>query len=138
MNWNIDPRYDIAVNADVMRFVREKNVSAHTDVSEELFRAVDGVTGAALYCPDYDRAAFVVAHLPDSRIFALAYGMKAYALRVGKEAEADAVGDGATVTPEIGPGWVTFDPFLVDVKTVDMRALLKRWTARAMEYVVGL
>lgn len=138
MAWEVDPRFDMPVNADIMRFVRAQQPSAHSDVSEELYRAIKGVPGAAIYCPDNAAFAWVAAHTPDCRIFALGYGMRAYALRVGAEAEAEAVADGAILAPEIGRGCIVFDPFRVDVKTTGMRVLLARWTTRAMGFVAAI
>lgn len=138
MPWKIDPRFDLPVNSDVLRYVRETNPSAHSDVSEELYRAIDGLPGAALFCPDNARYAWVAAHTNDNRIFALAHGMKAYALRVGSDAMDEAVVNGGMPMPEIGADWIAFDPFLVEVKTADMRALLKHWTLRARDYVTTL
>ena len=138
MAWVLDPRFDVPVNAEVVHFIRANRPSAHSDVAEQLYRAIRGVPGAAFYCPDNAGYAWVVAHTSDGRIFGLAYGMRSYALRVGAEGEAEAVADGAVLAPEIGRGWICLDPFNVEVNTADMRLRLAHWTARAMRFVAAL
>lgn len=138
MSWTLDPRFAILLNADVLRCIGRTNVSAHSDVASELIDAVQPLPGEETYCPDPARYAFVAAHTADLRIFALSYGLKAFALRVGSKAVAEAGLDGAAPASEFGSDWVQFDPFVVDVKTADMRTRLRAWTARAFAYVSSI
>ena len=129
--WALPERLDVAHNESVARFIERVRPSAHSDVATELALAAEELPGIGTHCPDPARYAYVVLHDGAGRIFALAFGMRGFALRVGADAMDEAIADGAEADPGIGEGWVVFDPFRVDERTGAARARLKRWTARA-------
>ena len=68
ISWTIDRRFVTPANADVLRFLRQGNPSAHSEVAEELIRSGASLPGVHHYCPDPARDAFVVLHLEDPTI----------------------------------------------------------------------
>jgi len=129
--WALPERLNVAQNESVARFIERARPSAHSDVATELTLAAEGLPGVGAYCPDPACYAYVVLHDVAGGIFALAFGMRGLALRVGVGAIEEAIAEGAETEPGIGEGWAVFDPFRVDERTEATRARLKRWTARA-------
>src|SRR5512146_2961472 len=127
-----EPRFKISWNAEVIAFIRAENPFAHSDVSSLLIEIGKGLPGAEVYCPSYSNCAYVVLHDNESRIFAITYGMRGLAFRVGESGYADALGDWGTPVPEIGSDWMRFEPWPLDVKRADTDARLRRWAARAL------
>ncbi len=133
MRWTLPDRLSIPRNESVARFLDRAQPSAHSDVATELTLAADGLPGAAAYCPDPQRYAYLVLHDERGTIFGLAYGMRGLALRIGADALDEASREGAEAEAEIGRGWAVFDPFRVDERTEITRARLKRWCARSYQ-----
>lgn len=127
-----DPRFFIPFNADVMEFVRRANPFAHTDVGGRLIDLGKELPGTTAYCPSYKSCAYVVLHTDTDRIFAIAYGQRGLAFRIGASALDAAIADGGAPTPEIGPGWLAFAPY--DSRTVKWTAVrLRHWCAQAFQ-----
>lgn len=127
-----DPRFRIAGNEDVLDFIRRANPFAHDGVGTILFELGDRLPGAHAYCPLPSSYAYVVLHTTESRIFAIAFGMRTIAFRVA--APADAPADGGMPAPEIGPSWVSVDPWDRGART-EARERLTRWGERALRDV---
>jgi hypothetical protein len=131
ISWTIDRRFVTPANADVLRFLRQGNPSAHSDVAEELIRSGASLPGVHHYCPDPARYAFVVLHLEDATIVGLAFGQSTLALHLPELRVAEAVRDGGTVAPELGPTWVRFEPWANHEPLAESRRRLTRWCAVA-------
>jgi hypothetical protein len=129
--WNIDPKFRIAANASIIRFLDEVSPSAHSDVASELINAVRNFDGASWYCPDIPKYAFVVVHTSENVIFGIAYGMTAYAIRIDQIDIEAALAEGAKRLPELGNDWVHFNPFDVNVSLDVSRQKLRKWTSKA-------
>jgi hypothetical protein len=131
MRQPLPDRLRIPENARVVRFLERQAPSAHSDVADELERAVRGLRGAGTWCPDAPAYAWVAAHTRAGRIFALAYGQSALAVRLAPDDERAALADRGA-SDAIGPGWVRFDPFHADEPTATTRERLRRWCAAAL------
>lgn len=133
-----EPRFKTEWNARVVEFIRAENPFAHSDVGSLLLEIGKGLPGAEAYCPSYASCAYVVLHDAENRMFAIAFGMTGLAYRLSRGAYGDALDDGGKAAPEIGPDWVRFDPWPLDVKRADTDARLRRWAARAFADVRSL
>jgi hypothetical protein len=129
VRWLLPERFRIEFNADVVRFLAASEPSAHSDVASELDLAVGGLPGAKTYCPNVASYAWVAACARGTRIFAVAYGMSALALRVGAIGREDALAEGAE--PDIGPDWVRFRPFQPDEPLAITRERMRRFASIA-------
>ena len=129
--WTIDDRLDTPANADLMRYLRREHPSAHSDVAEALTAAAAGVAGVQTYCPDRDAYAFVALHLEDFTVIGPAFGMSGLALLIPEAARGDALRDGGAHAPDLGPGWVRFEPWGEAEALAESRARLARWCAVA-------
>jgi hypothetical protein len=132
VSWLVDERLRVAENRDVLAFLERSQPSAHSDVASELDLGCRGLPGVRLYCPDPSRYAWVGALDREQRIFGLAYGMRELALRVGTGQADAAVASGGELVPELGPGWVGFDAFVVDEPQVQTRARIRDWCRVAL------
>jgi hypothetical protein len=95
-------------NAAARRFLSARP-SAHSDVVEVLERAVARCPGVQLFCPEPASFAYVAAYRADRRIFAVAFGMRGVACRVGPERAVEALAAGAAREPALGADWVVID-----------------------------
>ena len=138
MKWALPPTLDKSSNQAIAAFIRRTTPSAHDDVATELALAIEGLTGVKTFCPDVHAYAYVVAYDVEGRIFALACGQSAIALRVGRERTAAAVIDGADPATDIGEDWVWFKAFDAAQRTSSLRSKLGRWCRSADAYVKGL
>jgi hypothetical protein len=129
--WIIDQRFDTPANREVLRFLRDKNPSAHSDVADELVRSAAGIPGVEHYCPDPARYAFVVLHRRDQTILGLAWGQSALAFRLPGQRIPDATRDCGTVEAELGPTWVRFEPWKDHEPLSESRGRLAHWCAVA-------
>jgi len=136
--WNIDSRFEIAENASIVGFLRRTMPSAHSDVAAALIQSADGIGGVHHYCPAPARYAFVVLHLSDFSIFGLAYGQSRLAYRVPGERIAQALGDGGSRAPELGPRWVMLEPWSDNEPLHQSRRRLARWCTIAAGSVPGI
>jgi hypothetical protein len=125
-----DQRFLIAANEDVIGFVRRTNPFAHTDVGIRVLELAKELPGAHAYCPSYMSCAYVVLHNDASRIFAIAYGQRGLAFRLAPVGYAEAVEDGGTPAPAIGPDWLSFAAYDMKGET-GTRERLTHWCARA-------
>ena len=131
-----DARFVIPENADVIEFIRRVNPFAHSDVGSVLFELGKETPGAHAYCPVPSVYSYVVLHTNPDRIFAIAFGMSGVAFRLAPEDEAAALKDGGVRATDIGAGWMGFEPWSRDPKTVT-RARLLRWCNHACELARG-
>jgi hypothetical protein len=83
------------------------------------------------YCPDPARYAFVVLHLDDATIIGVAFGQSALAFRLPEARVSEAIRDGGSLDPELGSGWVRFEPWTSHEPLVESRRRLARWCAVA-------
>lgn len=131
MKWALPQTLDNPTNQAAAAFIRRNTPSAHDDVASELSLAIEGLPGVKTFCPDVHAYAYVVAHDADGRIFALACGQSALAMRVGREQVSAAVIDGADPATDIGEDWVWFRAFDAAQSTAALRAKLGRWCRAA-------
>jgi len=127
--WVIDDGFRTRTNAKVLPFLRD--ISAHSDVAEELTRAGATVSGVRSYCPDPARYAFVAIHLDDFTIIGLAFGLSGLAFRLPEEQVQEAIREGGAVAGELGPEWVRFEPWSNHETLAQSRDRLARWCAVA-------
>lgn len=125
-----DARFKTSQNADVIEFIRVKNPFAHSDVGSIAFELAKSIPGAHAYCPSVRSMAYVAVHDDADRIFAIAFDMRGFGLRLAPASVDAAVAEGALRAPHIGPDWVTFDPWDVNDKT--RQAKIRAWTERAI------
>lgn len=134
MTWRTPPELRLPVNAGVLRYLESAQPSAHGDLAEELARAVEGLAGVSTVSPDVARCAWVAACTREKRVFALARGMRSLAVRLAADLVAAALADRGAACPELGPGWVEFDPFLADERTPITRERVRRWCGTAFRH----
>jgi len=127
--WTIDEGFYTDANAEVLRFVRRVNPSAHSDVADELTRAGAGIPGVRPYCPDYARYAFVALHLQDLTIVGIAFGTSGLAFRLPESRVTEALEDGGVIAVEIGQRWIRFAPWTDQETLAQSRRRLARWCA---------
>lgn len=132
-----DARFHVAGNEDVLEFVRRANPFAHSDVGSLLLELGKAISGASAYSPSYASYAYVVLHNHAGRIFAIAFGQRGLAFRLAPASREVALTAGATAASDIGPEWVSFDPWDVHVSAGDQRARLERWCAQAFADVAA-
>jgi len=131
--WYIDERFSIPANASVLAFIRDRELSAHSDVAEELTRSGSGLSSVHTWCPDPPRYAFVVLHLEDGTIIGLAYGMSGLAFRLPEHRVEEALCEGGIKAEEIGPGWIRFEPWTPEETLAQSHERLGRWCAVAAD-----
>lgn len=135
MVWDVSElqrRFDSARNAEALRFLAQKHPSAHSDLSEELMKSAAGLPRVSSYCPDAQSYAYVVLHTENKLIFAMALGMKDLVFKLPETQIPQARLEGGEPWPDIGPGWVGFDPFAVPTDMPGTRAKLHRWCRVAL------
>ena len=106
-----DDRFKIPPNDDVISFIRRVNPFSHSDVGSLLIDIGKAIDGSAPYCPSYGSCAYVVLHTADDRVFAISYGQHTMAFRRPLKVLDQAVADGGALEPNIGAGWVRFEPW---------------------------
>ena len=126
-----DNRFHVAGNEDVLAFVRRTNPFAHSDVGSLLLELGKGVPGSRAYSPSFAQYAYVVLHTNAWRIFAIAFGQRGLAFRLAPVSRDAASSDGGVGASDIGPDWLSFEPWHPDIPGAVQRARLERWCARA-------
>jgi hypothetical protein len=126
MSWNIDERFRIPANKEILAFLERTHPSAHSDIASALLASAKGLGGVRNYCPDIHAYAWMALHTTDQRIFALALGMNTLAFRLPPDVSQEAIRSGGEAAPEIGNGWVRFQ--------FGWNADLSRWCKTALEY----
>ena len=126
-----DERFKIPYNDGVMTFVRVANPSAHSDVGSVLLELGKTIPGAIAYSPSYRSYAYVVLHNASNHIFAIAFGQRGLAFRLPESVLPDAVADRGTLAPDIGPDWVSFNPWDPNAKAAHTDRL-RRWCVEAL------
>ena len=117
-------------NAEVVRWLAEIHPHVHSDLTLEMDLASEGLENCFEFSPSKAQYSYVLLHSATDIIFALSAGMQNLALRLPEDADA-AAADGASPAPDIGRGWVRFNPFDPDIPTKKTREKLKRWCAAA-------
>jgi len=131
MAWKIPADWRTPENNAVVAYLEQASPSAHSDVADELCRAAAGLADVRTHCPASGHYAFVVLIDRDDRIFGLARGMRGLAFRLPEDALDEARADGGADCPDLGEGWMAFEPFDANEPTDRLRARLARWCAVA-------
>ena len=126
-----DARFKIPENADVIAFIERTNPSAHSDVGSIVFDLGRAIPGAKAYCPRPSSLAYVVLHTEQSKIVAIAYGQRGFAIRLPPSDHAAAVADDGVPGPEIGAEWIKFEPFAQRSQRKPLE-VIHAWCARAI------
>lgn len=126
-----DARFHVAGNEDVLAFVRRTNPFAHSDVGSLLLALGKGVPGSRAYSPSFAQCAYVVLHTAAWRIFAIAFGQRGLAFRLTPASRLAALADGGVGASDIGPDWLSFDPWNPDMPSAVPRTRLEHWCERA-------
>ena len=106
------------VNATVLAYL--DGLSAHSDVSEALGRAVAPLGDVQTFCPDPTQYRYVAVSTCGV-VFGFAVGMAVVGFRPPPELKARALRTGAVDCPEAGPEWVSFTLFRSDWPEPDLR-----------------
>ena len=125
-----DNRFKVPANAAVIEFIRRTSPFAHSDVGIVLLELGKELPGVTAYCPSYSSCAYVVLHNDADRIFAIAYGQRGLAFRLGASSLAAGIGDGGTPETAIGDDWLSFAPYDERGQT-GAQTRLRRWAAQA-------
>jgi len=112
-----------AVNEAALSYLKDK--SAHSDVADELAKAVKGLGDVQTFCPDPSQYRYLAVST-GGVIFGFAYGMSLIAFRLNKTLTETALRTGANDIPEL-PEWVAFKLFRNDWPEFD----LKFWARKA-------
>ena len=140
MVWDVSElqhRFAIAQNADAVNFLVQTHPSAHSDLSDELQKSAEGLAGVGWFCPDVQSYAYVLLHTATDSIFAMALGMSTILYKLPKTQLESAVTDGGELRSDIGPGWISFNPFTVPVDMLGSRAKLRRWCRAAFTHAMA-
>ena len=127
MPWQVPERWRLPGNAEVIAVLEDGQLSAHSDVAEELARAAEGLPDVTRWCPDPAGYSAEVLVAAGGRIFGVASGMSGLDFRLPSNLRDAALNDGATLSPTLGPAWFRFDPFQPDVPQEQIRARLRHW-----------
>jgi hypothetical protein len=115
-----DPAAEI--NCTVFNYI--KNLSAHSDISERLLKAIKPCGDVQIFQPDVYR---YLAVSTQGIIFGFAIGQHEIAFRLNERRKAIALETGGKSFPACGPGWVVFRSFLSDYPKID----LEFWALKA-------
>ncbi|MDH5472207.1 MAG: hypothetical protein OEY61_05065 [Gammaproteobacteria bacterium] len=102
---------DKSENKDMIRFLKQHQPSAHTDIVDLLIKSVEGLPDVSFYCPDTDNHAYYIAHTSDGIMFAAAIGLSGLMFKLPKKAMSGALVKGGEVMSDISEDWVNFNPF---------------------------
>jgi len=130
MAWEITElqrRFSGNQNVEVVGFLTREHPSAHSDVTDELSKAAEGLPGVGWFCPDVQRYAYLVLHSKQDLIFGIAIGMSGLVLKLPADQNPAARLDGGEPRPEIGSGWICFNPFASPTNMAGTRAKLRHW-----------
>lgn len=127
-------RFSKPVNSDAIRFLTSQHPSAHSDVTDELFRAAgpDGVGRS--FCPDRRSYAYFLLHTGRDIIYAIAAGMSQIVFRLPARSIARARLDGGEADLLIGPHWNAFRIFRPNTDVSVERGRLKHWCGIAARH----
>jgi hypothetical protein len=106
-----DERFKTAANQSIIEYIRRANPFAHSDLGDMLIKLAKRITGAHYYCPNFSVCAYVVLHTDGNLIFAIASGMRKFALRLPRMVVSQAVADGTGEYSDIGSDWLLVDAF---------------------------
>jgi hypothetical protein len=114
-------------NAEAVCFLSREHPSAHSDVTDELSKAAEGLPGVGWFCPDVQGYAYMVLHSKQDSIFGIALGMNDLVLKLPEDQIAAARQDGGEPRPDIGNSWICFNPFASPTNMAGTRAKLRQW-----------
>jgi hypothetical protein len=106
-----DERFKTAANQSIIEYIRRANPFAHSDLGDMLIKLAKRITGGHHYCPNFSACAYVVLHTDGNLIFAIASGMRTFALRLPPKVVSRAVADGTGEYSDIGSDWLLVDAF---------------------------
>ena len=128
MNQNLKDLLNISINAEVLKYLGDS--SAHSDIREALEDAVEPLGDVQTYCPNISDFKYVVVST-NNIIFGFAQGMNMIAFRLDATFKSRALETGGKCLSEVGPDWVSFNPYRDDWPAVD----LAFWARKA--YVIA-
>src|SRR5205085_538805 len=120
-------------NYHVVRYLEEHHPPAHSDVAEELIIASKDVPDRRWHCPDGLNCSYIFFHT-QGVVYALAVGQTTLAFRLPEHRITEALRTGGESFEQAGSGWVAFNPFRVEIPTIQMRADMKCWCEAAYEH----
>lgn len=82
MPWPMDDRFRTPENQTVIAFIERENPSVHDDVASLLTDSAKGLSDVVWYCPDPPSYAYMLLRTSGHRIFGIAFGMSATAIRL--------------------------------------------------------
>ena len=118
-------------NAAIVRHLAQASPSAHSDVADELQRALQGAPRTTFVCPDPAAYAWLAAATPARVVFAVACGSSSILVRLPPDRADEARGDGLAARAEVGSGWYELDPFRGGTTLAEARERSRRWCAVA-------
>jgi hypothetical protein len=125
----IPPELDTEQNRAVLAHLHP--LSAHSDVVEELVKAVEPLGNVQTFCPGPHEYRYVVVSTKNV-VFGFARGMTSVAFRLDERLKKCALITGGVALPVCGPEWVDFVVFPgTDWPKVD----LEFWARRAYVFV---
>lgn len=130
--WEIDTKFSTTKNEAVLRFLVEKNPSAHSDLVDELRLAALDLPDAHLYCPNKANYAFFAVHRSDHTIVALALGMRQIIFRLPSLIIPQAILDGGRPFPDIAPEWISFVLDSHNAPIDESRRRLGHWCRKSL------
>jgi hypothetical protein len=111
--------FDLSLKANQVVYEYLKRYSAHPDLVEILFRALNVCGDVQVFSPDISKCCFVT--LSTQRIiFGFAIGTNTIAFMLSEKMKAIALQTGAKPCPECGTDWVELPMFRGDWPRVDL------------------
>ena len=139
MKWDnsiLESKFSHPANSTIVRFIEEKQPSAHSDVTEEMLIALKNIPLAHSYCPDRERFSYELLYTDAGIIFALALGQAGILFKIPDSLIESAIADGARKYAPLDSNWLLFDPFVVEKSTVQSREIIKRWCNESFAYAI--
>jgi hypothetical protein len=126
---NKPPQLDTAQNRVVLAYL--EHLSAHSDVADQLIKAVEPLGDVQTFCPNPREYRYVVVSTKNVA-FGFARGMTSVAFRLDQVLKKRALMTGGVALPECGPEWIDFVVFpAADWPKVD----LQFWARKAYAFV---
>lgn len=132
-DYDLEMRFGRPENAKVVRYLKKKGPSAHGDLVDELLLASNEIEDRQVYCPDVQKFAYSLLYTTSGIIYAVAVGMRVLAFRLPEAEISNALSSGAASYPELGEGWMAFEPFQPEIPMEMVRKDLKYWCELAFK-----
>ena len=129
MAWDtteLDRRCGLEQNLLVVRYLKSRHPSAHSDVGSLLVSASGRLAGRRVYCPAAEDYAYTLLHDERGVIFALAVGMRTLLFRLRPEDVPEDLRPLLRPSPLIRIGWLAYQAFDKDVPAAEMRRTVER------------